>query len=143
MATIDTLIENALDELALAAQSDFNKTMQTWENHKSPVQIEKSAHRRVVFVDNEIYAYLNDGTSIRRAFLSRDHVNKTFPRVIESRSGKSGRVLRILPREKAFPGIKAREWDLTIVEHIESEVLPAVSEKLADNLVTFIVRAMR
>lgn len=137
---IENEIELALDALAQEAVSDFNKTMKTWQEHKTPVTIEKSRGKRVVSVIDDIYAYVNFGTSVRRALLSPDWKSKTVPRVIDSGHG-SGRVLAV-SRAFEFPGIDARKFDETIVERINTEVLPKTLDALGNKLVRIIVTAL-
>ena len=119
---LSAIVEDALDKLTVVVQKDFESTMQTWENHQSPVIVERGKHSRRVYVSNEIYAYLNNGTSVRRVLLSKDQRNKTAPRRIQAVGGKSGRVLRVLPLEKSFPGIVARAWDEEIAKHAQEEL---------------------
>lgn len=125
-------IEAMLDTLAEAAKSDFEKTMQTWNVHKTPVMIEKSAGKRVVSVTNDIYYYVNFGTEVRRARLSQGFMPKTAVGVIGSVAGSGGMVA--VSKKFNFPGIKARRFDLAIIKRIALE-LPEFSQLFLQRIV--------
>lgn len=143
------LIENLLDALAAEAAHDFERTMETWDNHKSPVQIEKAAAKRVVYVADDIYFYLNFGTKVRRVMLVGEgqgrhgvtSVGKTRVRNLSSSAGQKRGL--IISKKFEFPGIDAREFDLAIIERISTQVLPPLLGELADNLVESVITVTR
>ncbi len=147
MDTAQEAIEHALDMWANQAAADFDKTMSTWKTHKSPVHIDKSANRRIVYVDNPIYSYLNFGTDVRRVLLvggKSKHgvtsVGKTSPGVIGSATGRQ--VGRVISRSFQFPGIQARNFDEAIAERIYNEVLPRIADDLSDSLARIFVNTI-
>lgn len=104
-------IENTLDGAARDIKIDFDVTTQTWRD-RPEFTIDKSEGRRVVSTDNEIYGYLDQGTSVRYATMGPDFAPKTRTGFIGSNAGRGGvvRVSRLHPR----PGIQARKFADTI-----------------------------
>jgi hypothetical protein len=100
-------IENTLDGAAKDIKIDFDVTTQTWRT-RPDFTIDKSEGRRLVSTDNEIYGYLDRGTSVRYATMSGDFAPKTRSGFIGSNAGRGGvlNVSRLHPR----PGIEARKF---------------------------------
>lgn len=92
-------------------QKDTNKTESTW---KEKAEFEKTITsnsklmRFQYWTRNLIVKFLEKGTKVRRALMTRDFSPKTKRRFIGSNAGRGG-VLMISKKLK-LPGIKAREW---------------------------------
>lgn len=119
-------IQKALKAEAEKLKREFRKTTKTWRRKPkftqlAPVRgVEHTGEAAVlVGTDDPIYRYLDQGTRIRWAVMSRDWQSKTSPRMIGSRPGR-GRV--VIAGKRAMlkrgirprPGIKAREFAKTI-----------------------------
>lgn len=104
----------------------FRETTRTWKEHHPAFhwKISRSDNffRMEVVVTDRIYRFLNDGTSIRWAIMSKDWESKTAPGWIGSGPGR-GRVTwrgrnRYLEEQGLLPkqGIDARNWTGLIEE---------------------------
>lgn len=99
---------------------DFYLTTETWKNRpkfEKEIVVTGDGVTGKVWTNNKIYGYINYGTKVRRAVMSRDWKSKTRKGFIGSGQGK-GRVVAISKRITR-PGIKAREFDKTIVRRLK------------------------
>lgn len=69
-----------------------------------------------VSTDNEIFRFVNDGTSVRYWVMTKDFQPKTTPRVIGSRAGQGGKAYFW---SKGAPGIEPREFVDEIMDRRE------------------------
>lgn len=72
-----------------------------------------------------IWHYLDEGTAIRYAIMSKNFVPKTMPNALSSHAGKGGKAGMI--RKGSRPhnnGIKARNWTLLIERHVADTIVP-------------------
>ena len=85
-----------------------------------------------VSTDDDVYRYLNDGTSVRYATMTPNFKAKTRPGRISAGAG-AGRVSYVL-RSRPKPGIKARKFDEQIAKirqkDLESFFAKAVSQAI-------------
>lgn len=99
----------------------LEKTVRTWTNkpdfEERIVDTPKTLRGEVV-TTNKIYRYVNDGTSVRHAVMSRDFKAKTQVRVLGSRRGRGGVVF--ISRKIKRPGIKAREFTKEVARRRKS-----------------------
>lgn len=108
----------ALVERAEKVQKDFEKTTATWHTQAAEFSITTpEANAKEVATNSEIYRFLNSGTSVRYATMSKDFVSKTRPNWIGS-GGGAGKKL-FVNRKKPKPGIKARNFDKAIAKKHE------------------------
>src|SRR5437763_1186831 len=117
--TFLTQLNTLLDTYASKAEDDFNATESSWQNHRIAFSIDSYAHGRRVYTVNDIYYWLNYGTTTRHAGLSSDWVSKTKVRSLSSGAG-AGRVLFVSKKYQGR-GIEAREWDALIQEKYREE----------------------
>jgi hypothetical protein len=108
-----------VEKIERAIQADFDTTVMTWSRQvdfeiKSP-----SSETRVVGTSDKIYGYLDQGTRVRYATMSRGYRPKTSPGWIGSRSG-GGKVLFISKR-RPRPGIAPREFSKVIQKKWQDE----------------------
>lgn len=73
-----------------------------------------------VSTDDEVYGYLNYGTSVRYATMTKGFASKTKPGRISARAG-SGR-LAYVSKRRPRPGIKARNFDVLIAKGTERNI---------------------
>lgn len=112
---------------------DFDKTVATWKEEDKPefesiVKVGNLAGGKLakqvmgsasgvsleVSTDSAIYLYLDEGTEVRYATMSKDFQAKTRPRFIGSRRGRGRRLF--VSKKHPRPGIKAREFTKTIAK---------------------------
>ena len=99
------------DIAASGIQSDFQATVVTW-NTKPEFVIIKDGANRIIQTTNEIYFYIDKGTKVRYAIMSKDFLAKSQPRVLGSRIGRGGVVF--ISKKHPMPGIEARQFDEVI-----------------------------
>lgn len=121
-------IENTLDGVAKNIKIDFDVTTQTWRT-RPEFTIDKSDGRRLVSTADDIYRYLDQGTSVRYATMSGDFAPKTRGGYIGSNAGRGGmvRVSRLHPR----PGIQARGFAAAIQKKWDSQ-MQAIFQRAID-----------
>ena len=85
--------------------------MQTW-THKPQFEqmigLDSEAATVLVGTDDKIYKFIDEGTRVRYATLSKDWQSKTKPGIIGSGPGR-GRVL-FVSKKRPRPGIEARRF---------------------------------
>lgn len=101
-----------LDEDALQVQTELKLSSSTWNNPAEFVIKKSGEYERTISTDNQNYARLDKGTSVRYVIMSQDFIAKTQPGSLAARSGAGG-VLR--HTNKPQPGIKARNFIKTLV----------------------------
>lgn len=121
----------AADQMSGQVKKDFEKTTATWKEKpefETSVKVGNVAGGKLakqvtgsasgisleVSTDSAIYLYLDEGTEVRYATMSKDFRAKTRPRFIGSRRGR-GRKL-FVSKKHPRPGIKAREFTKTIAK---------------------------
>jgi hypothetical protein len=125
--SINTAVENSLTQTALAIKADFGVTTQTWDN-KPVFKIEKSPYKRVIYTENLIYLFLDEGTKknypIRPknapflVFRSRGGGYSTKTRSGQIASYPGGKASGHLNKRKEVihPGIEARKFSESIAK---------------------------
>lgn len=100
----------------------FRSTVRTWRN-KPQFDLETNASANAIEVlvgtDDKIYGYIDRGTSVRYAIMSRDFAAKTTPGSLQSRPGRGGAVF--ISRQHPRPGIKARDFSGNIAKTLDRE----------------------
>lgn len=100
---------------------DFDKTVRTWRTKptfKEEVRVGALARGKgpgvslSVTTDSDIYKFVDEGTRVRYATMSKDFRAKTKPNVIGSGGGR-GKLLFVNKR-RPRPGIKARNFSKLI-----------------------------
>lgn len=76
-----------------------------------------------VSTDNQIYGYINDGTSVRYATMTQGFKAKTKPGRIRSGAGSGG--VNYVDRRRPRPGIKPRKFDELIAKGKERNFILA------------------
>ena len=106
----------------------FQNTTRTWVNRPSFEPV-KTLRGWAVGID-PIYPwkYVDEGTRVRRAIMSRDWKSKTKPNVITSYAGR-GRVV-FISRKVNLPGIQARNFRDIIMRRIQARAARAVRDAL-------------
>lgn len=120
---------DAMEETMLITLDMFKSTTRTFEETdvKFNKKVKDDPNKIVgtVDTDNEIYGYLNNGTKVRYATMSKDFESKTEPRFIGSKRGR-GEVLYVDTR-RPRPGIEGRHFD----EEIAKKIKPVLESEVA------------
>lgn len=138
-AAFDRFFTEVVEKVTADAKKEFESTVKDFSEN-TPVEfkvvIKKTADNITgeVSTDSQIYAFLNDGTSVRYATMDEDFIAKTQPGVIPSRSGRGK--MRYVNRQVPRPGIEARKFDEQIerklrhrwVRYVPGALLKAVRE---------------
>jgi hypothetical protein len=123
-------ITNTMQSTALAIQTDFRVTTQTWDDKPTFAIESPTPYTRRVGTDDENYARLNAGTRphiiaprpggtlvFRTPFRS-----KTVPRTIGSGAGSKGGNVVFTRKPIHHPGTEARAFDQVIAEKWRRQV---------------------
>ena len=146
-AMVNVLIKET-EKLGKDMVKDFNSTTRTWQGDKPVFKATMKMDNRTnngwpnriiltVAPGNndkgaEVWQYLNKGTKVRYAVMSKDFKAKTRPGLLKSYAGK-GKMLFVNKKIKR-PGIKARKWDERLYDkyrNILSEQMYKVEEDMA------------
>lgn len=106
---------NELRRQGRAIREQYERTTRTWRNKpkfEMLISLAKGEASVIVGTDDRIYKFIDEGTRVRRAIMSRDWVSKTTPRVISSVPGR-GHVV-FISKSVNRPGIEAREFSKII-----------------------------
>lgn len=133
------LKREVLLSVAEDAKSDFEKTVETWDN-KPEFEIEERPRSFVVATDSEIYKFVDAGTRAHTIpadpFLAfrGSYQAKTTPRVIMSRSGGASGDYVYTTKDVQHPGTEAREFTKTIMGKWEKEVVRRMRDALKQGI---------
>lgn len=106
----------------------FEKTTRTWRNQPR-FAARKAYHGYGVTVDPEYpFEWINRGTRVRYATMSKDWASKTKPNVIASYKG-AGRVL-FVSRKRPRPGIQARNFTDIIMRRVQARAAGRMRDAL-------------
>lgn len=137
IATATSRLMDTMKTYAERIKSDLEDSVRTWN---TPVEfkivIDKSHDEfsMSVYTENEIFRFVNDGTSVRHAVMTEDFTPKTQPGLTWSRRGTGG--LAYVDSRVMKPGIEARNFVETAFEtwsglaesHMEAVFNETISE---------------
>lgn len=116
--------DNAIRRRATKVKNDYQKTTASWTGAKPSFVISRSVSARAGELGLLVgvgggsdegankFLWLDEGTDVRFATMTRGFIAKTSPGMIGSRAGRGG-VAYINP-DKPMPGIEARRFTETI-----------------------------
>lgn len=117
------VITNTLNSTALAIQTDFKVTAQTWSDKPTFAIESPTPYTRAISTDDSVYTMLNEGTPPHTIaphgkvlVFNTPFRSKTVPRSISSGPGRKGSATVFTRKEVHHPGTEAREWDTTIAK---------------------------
>lgn len=118
------VITNTMQATALAIQTDFKATTQTWETKPSFAIDSPTPYERVIGTDDDIYSMLNEGTpehdivpKMGKVLVFRTPFRpKSRPRYIGSNAGSKGGNVVFTRKPVHHPGTEPRAWNTTIAE---------------------------
>jgi len=110
-------LDATVHQIALDAEDQYHRVTRTWQHQPQFVIGQIRRGQYTVTTDDPVFHYLEKGTRVRRALMSRDWVSKTKPRVVGSFAGR-GRVL-FISRKLNRPGIQARGWSKIIHDRLQ------------------------
>lgn len=131
----------ALQSSEKGVRDDLAAVTRTWRHKPRFVTMFRYAGGDVflnVVTDDSIFIWLNDGTRIRYAHMTRNFRRKTEPRFIGSNPGAGG-VAYVSKRAIPKPGIEAREW----TEVIQEKQQNALNQRVRDAIIQGLQASMR
>lgn len=132
-AMIRAGIQAELVEEGRIIQNMYRATVRTWDRSVDfSVLLEMGGDEWsvTVYTDDRIYQYIDEGTSVRYATMTRNFVPKTRNRVIGSQQGRGG--VAYVSTRRPRPGIEAREFSDEIFAR-RSPIFEARVEKIINN----------
>lgn len=114
---------------------DFESCVATWNHDVNFVSDARFAKGRIfleVWTTDEIFAYIDRGTLVRRALMTDDFQAKTRPGFIGSGAGRGG-VAAIHPSIQE-PGIQARNFSIIIREKHEENIKKDIKKAIREGL---------
>jgi hypothetical protein len=125
------VVNNAIRDLvATEAVPLFEATTRTWVNQPTFTPVQTARGWQVQVNPAEPYKFVDRGTRVRFAFMSKDWKSKTKPGVIASFKG-AGRVL-FISRKRPRPGIQARNFTDTITKRMQARAANKIRQALSD-----------
>jgi len=136
-------IQNGLISLAKGARVDFDVTTQTWSNRPEFKITNKGADFSEVFTDDDVYRYLNDGTT-RHPIVAVNAPNLVFFRkgfrpktrvgYIGSNKGSKANKDLFVGKMVDHPGNEARNWDKEIADKWKKRAPKIMSDNIRSAL---------
>lgn len=128
---MERIIDNAINQTALAIQVDFNVTTQTWRKRPTFV-IRRTPNGAQIFTTNLIYKFVSGGTKVRYATMTPGFMAKTRVGQIMSARGRGG--MAFISRKHPRPGIKARKFPETIGDKWQKQLPKQFERAIATEL---------
>ena len=123
------VVDNAIKALVTdEALPQFENTVTTWTNQPTFTPVPTPRGWAVQVAPEYPYGWVNRGTRIRYATMSKDWKSKTKPNVIASYAGR-GRLL-FVSRKRPRPGIQARNFSTIILTRIQARAANRVRDAL-------------
>ena len=123
------VVDNAIRALVTdEALPQFETTVKTWTNQPTFTPVATPRGWAVQVAPEYPYGWVNHGTRIRYATMSKDWKSKTKPNVIASYAGR-GRLL-FVSRKRPRPGIQARNFSTIILTRIQARAASRVRDAL-------------
>lgn len=144
VGTWDTLrlmrtLENSLDACAAGARVDFQATVETWDK-KPEFKIGKKPLERTVYTENEIYAYVNDGTRPHTiqpknpdgalVFFKDGFKPKTRVKGLYSNKGRKADKNLVFLKHVDHPGTEARNYDVAVEEKWQKRMVEIMQRSI-------------
>ena len=102
-------IERNLNESAERVRDDLRLTVKTWKGGSRFFFIRKKKNYRLIATNSKKYYWVNAGTKVRYATMTRDFSAKTRAGRFQAGAGRGG--VLFINKKKPRPGIKARKFD--------------------------------
>lgn len=135
-AITDGLVAGA-GSIARDIETDLRDITQTWK-HKPVFKVDVKATDKAITLDAStddlVFIYLDKGTKVRHALMSRDWQSKTKPASGGKATLSSGRGrgrLVVVGRHINRPGIKARKFVSSILRSQQRDLLARMEKHLA------------
>lgn len=124
----------ALDEASKEALRLANLTTQSWDERPTFTahKVYSDLGGRVeIWVSDKRWLWLDQGTKVRYAVMTKPFVAKTKVGVLYSYGG-TGRLARVMQKKKknALPGIAARGWSDLITQRVEPIIRRVYGDEL-------------
>lgn len=118
----------ALRKVARNMDKALSLTTKSWEGEKPKFESQTSLTTEAATIQpvmtgpekgRDKWRFLDEGTRVRYAIMSRDFKAKTMPGVLGSGPGRGGRVF--IDVNNPQPGIKARGWSVKVLKEFKPE----------------------
>ena len=130
-AQIKAANELTAKDLERRALGLFKGTTKNWRHEVefvSDIDFTPDGVTIIAGTDDQVYFWLDKGTSVRRAVMSKDWQSKTTPGSLQSGPGR-GRVV-FISKKINLPGIEARDFSGKITATIERELEPTFNRNI-------------
>lgn len=115
----NSALDKALDTLANKAKDNLEKPASTF-NERVEFTIKRKRNGRIISTTSRVYKFLNEGTRVRYATMTKDFSPKTRVGSFSSSTGRGGVIF--VSRNHPRPGIQARGWTPIVAREIQAEV---------------------
>jgi hypothetical protein len=123
------IVQGALRDLVTQeAIPLFQATTRSWTNDPTFTAAQTARGWQVEIDPAFPFQWVNKGTRVRYAFMSKDWKSKTKPNVLASFKGR-GRVL-FISRKRPMPGIQARNFTDIVMKRVQARAANKVREAL-------------
>ena len=124
----------AAEEIRKDALADFKKTTANWQDKpkfSSKILTGASAGgiQIQIATDDAVYRFIDEGTKVRYATMSKDWKSKTIPDVVGTFPGKGKKLF--VNKKRPRPGIKARKFTKHIAKTTQKELARVTKNALA------------
>ena len=132
-------LKKMLDQEAESIRESYENTVKTWRHKpdfKKYVRVTQQQVYLSVTTQDKIYRYIEFGTRVRRAIMSKNWVSKTRPNRLTP-GGGAGHVVFISKKVKR-PGIKARNYSKLIWKNRKARFTKAMRQAFGEGAKAFV-----
>ena len=119
---IQDAVSEGLESEVKEVEKLYKKTDRTWAQQvvfNKKIRADAKEVSGTVWAEDRIYWFVHESVSVMRAVLSPDFVARTKPRVLDSFSGRGGRLYA--SKRISKPPYKARKFTETIIKERKPE----------------------
>ena len=134
ISALQVELKNILKEVIDEAEGHYDAVTETWD-HNPDIEREQGMSGKDYYdqvgSDDDPMLWLDDGTSVRFAVMTKDFEAKTFVRELRSGPGAGG--VAFVGKEPQ-PGIEARNWTDEIAKLVQPKLEVAADAAIAKAL---------
>ena len=128
VSAIEAAVTRSLDKGSIVAVNRWTLVVLNFRGNRNISVKRLGAYAREITPDHKEIKFVDFGTKVRRALMSRDFIAKTSPSRLASRRGRGGVVF--ISKKLRLPGIKARKFSEKIQKTMDREFPAIVSQEL-------------
>jgi hypothetical protein len=132
-------LKKQMDIEAESMRDSHELTTKTWRHKpvfRKYVRVTENEVYLSVTTQDDIYRYIDQGTKVRYALMSKDWISKTKPRVLTPGGGRGHMVF--VNKKIRRPGIKARKFSEEIWHHRKDRFTRDIQGAIGEAAVDFI-----